>query len=136
MTLKSFSRLLVSLMATGLIFAATAVLAGEHTKDSLKQVKENLEADKAMLIDVREQDEWDSGHVQGATFLPLSDLNGKLTEKQQKKISKEKILYLHCRSGGRCLIAGEILAKQGYQVRCLKPGYQDLISAGFEKAKD
>ena len=136
MTWKSFVRLLSSLAATGFVFAAVAAFGADHTKDSLDLVKENITAKKALLIDVREQDEWDAGHVAGAVLLPLSDLKGQVSEEQQERISKDKILYVHCRSGRRCLIAGAILAKQGYQVRCLKPGYADLIAAGFEKADE
>ena len=38
-------------------------------------------------------------------------------------------------SGARSLIAQELLKKEGYDVRSLKQGYEDLLKAGFEKAK-
>jgi phage shock protein E len=53
-----------------------------------------------------------------------------------KKLPKDKIIYTHCRAGGRALACGDILKKQGYDVRPLKPGYQQLIEAGFEKADE
>ena len=45
------------------------------------------------------------------------------------------VVYLHCAAGGRCLVAAEVLKKQGYDVRPLKAGYDSLVKEGFEKAK-
>jgi phage shock protein E len=106
-----------------------------HTKDSLDTVKENVKTGKAVIVDVREQSEWDAGHLKGAVLVPQSKLRqeGELPQ-LLKLLPKDKIIYTHCRAGGRALTCGDILKKQGYDVRPLKPGYQDLISAGFEKA--
>lgn len=115
--------------------AAFCQEATTHTKDSLATVKENVKAGKAVIVDVREQGEWDDGHVQGAMLLPQSKLkNAALAAELVKQLPKDKIIYTHCRAGGRALTCGDILKKQGYDVRPLKPGYEDLIGAGFEKA--
>jgi len=109
--------------------------AAEHTKDSLKTVKKNLNSDKAILIDVRELGEWNAGHLADASLIPLSGLkNSKSRKELLKKLPKKKIVYCHCRSGGRVLIATDILAKEGIDIRPLKAGYQDLLGAGFKKA--
>ena len=50
-----------------------------------------------------------------------------------KVLPKDKVIYAHCRSGGRCLVAADILKQQGYDVRPLKQGFKDLIEAGFPK---
>jgi rhodanese-related sulfurtransferase len=50
-------------------------------------------------------------------------------------VPKDKIIYTHCKAGGRALTCGDILKAQGYDVRPLKPGYEDLIKAGFQKAR-
>ena len=104
-----------------------------HTKDSLETVKANVDAGKAQIVDVREQREWDAGHVKGAVHLPKSKLetDAGLAE-LLKKLDKKKIIYTHCGAGKRALACGEILKKQGFDVRPLKPGYQPLIEAGFE----
>lgn len=110
--------------------------AAEHTKDSLDTVKEKLKEKKALLVDVREEDEWDAGHLQDARPLALSKLEkGVDSEKLAKVLAKDKIIYLHCAAGGRCLPAADILKKQGYDVRPLKPGYRQLLKAGFVKAE-
>lgn len=109
----------------------------EHTKDTLETVKEKIAEKKAVLVDVRTPEEWDAGHVNDAVHLPLDRLqkNASLDD-VANLLKKDQIAYIYCRSGRRSLLAGEILAKMGYEVRPLKPGYQDLIKAGFTKAED
>ena len=110
--------------------------AAEHTKDALTTVKKNIEDKKAVLLDVREKTEWDAGHVKNALLCPLSELSAETDAKKIiSVVPKNKIVYAHCAKGGRCLFAADILKKHGYDVRPLKPGYQDLIDAGFEKAE-
>lgn len=128
-------RLLIAFACLSLLSPCLAMSA-EHTKDTLPTVKKNMEDKKAILVDVREQSEWDAGHIDGAIFLPLSDLkDGVDKEKLAGKLPKEKIVYTHCKSGGRCVSAANILEKFGYDVRPLKSGYQDLLKAGFKKAE-
>ena len=119
--------------ALGLSF----VTAAEHTKDSLSTVKKNIDEKKAVLVDVREKSEWEAGHIDGAVLLPMSELKGSVDEKQlAKKLPKDKIVYTHCAAGKRSLSACDVLQKLGYEVRPLKPGYQDLLKSGFNKAKE
>jgi rhodanese-related sulfurtransferase len=107
-----------------------------HTKDSVATVKENLKAGKAVMVDVREKDEWDFGHLAVAIHLPTSQLEkpDKIDD-LVKKLNKDKIIYLHCKAGYRALSCGELLKEKGFDVRPLKAGYQALIADGFEKAK-
>jgi phage shock protein E len=117
------------------ILCATPVIAADHTKDSPEIVQKNLKNNKAQLIDVRETSEWEEGHLKQAKLLPLSTLSKKPEKEQLGKVLHEKkIIYLHCRSGGRVLPAAEILSEYGYDVRPLKLGYEDLLKAGFEQA--
>jgi rhodanese-related sulfurtransferase len=104
----------------------------QPTKDSVETVRSNLELKKAILLDVREQDEWDEGRLKPARLVPLSKIQEGL---KPDAFPKDKIIYLHCRSGRRSLIAQELLKKEGYDARSLKPGYEDLLKAGFEKAE-
>lgn len=117
--------------------APVPLTAAEHTTDSLKSVQENIAAEKAVLVDVRETSEWDSGHLEGAIMLPLSELKDGVTKDElAERLPAEKVIYAHCASGRRCLVAAEILEKLGYDVRPLKSGYQDLLDAGFQKAEE
>lgn len=127
------TKLVLGIVLTG--FVATNSFAADHTKDSLKKVKENVSADKAVLVDVREKSEWNRGHVAGAIFLPLSALkNGIDKETLAKRLPEQKVLYTHCAVGVRSRTAADILVKYGYDVRALKPGYKDLLEADFKKA--
>lgn len=114
------------------ILAPTASFAVEHTKDSLVAVRRSVAEQKAVLVDVREKEEWNDGHLRDARLLPLSALKqGVRNEDLAKVLPKDKVVYLHCAAGGRCLQAAAILKKQGYDVRPLKPGFDALIGAGF-----
>ena len=89
---------------------------------------------EAILLDVREQDEWNLGHLKAAVLAPLSVLEEGAGDEGFDallgKLSKDKIIYCHCVSGGRVMPASKILNQQGYDVRPLKPGYDDLVEAG------
>jgi len=99
-------------------------------------VKKALAEGKAVLLDVREKDEWDAGHLKDSKLLPLSTLKGGAKAEDVVKVApKDKIVYCHCGSGVRCLKAADELKKLGYDVRPLKPGYKDLLKAGFEPAE-
>ncbi len=107
----------------------------EHTKDSLDTIKTRLADKKAVLIDVREQTEWDAGHLKDAKLLPLSKINEKDKAAELTKVlPKDQIIYLHCGSGKRCVTAATELQKLGYDARPLKEGFNALVKAGFEKA--
>lgn len=108
----------------------------EHSKDSLEKIKELIKEKKAVLVDVRELVEWNAGHVEGAIHAPFRDLQDKLDEKKvEELLPKDKIIYTYCAVGYRSLKAGKILAKYKYDVRPLKPGFDDLVKAGFKSEK-
>jgi len=112
--------------------AAGIAVAAEHTKDSLESVQQAVADQKAVLVDVREPEEWNEGHLSGARSLPLSVLEkGVKPDAIANLLPKTKIIYVHCLAGGRCLEAADILAPLGYDVRPLKPGYKALVAAGF-----
>jgi len=117
------------------LFLCGHAIAAEPTKDPLPTVQENVTSKKAILVDVREAEEWQLGHLADAISLPLSDLQHGVDPKNlDKQLPKDKIIYTHCVMGGRALTAAKILEKLGYDVRPLKPGYSDLVKAGFKKA--
>lgn len=125
----------IAAMLFGLTLVVVAT-AQEHTKDSLEQVKKALADKKAVLIDVREQKEWDKGHLKDARLVPLSTLKGDALPKDLANLlPKDKIVYAHCAAGVRCVTAAEILRKAGYDVRPLKDGYNSLLKEGFPKAE-
>lgn len=130
-------------MRVGILLGAMVVVTGavgparaaEHTTDPIDVVKAAVAEGKAILLDVREKGEWDDGHLRDARLLPLSTLRaGAGAEAVARVVPKGKIVYCHCGSGVRCLRAADALRTFGYDVRPLKPGYMDLLRAGFAPA--
>lgn len=67
---------------------------------------------KQLIVDVREPDEFSSGHVNGALNIPLSQLNAQ--NPQLHQIAKNQPLVLYCRSGNRSAMAIQILTSLGF----------------------
>lgn len=125
----------VLVLASFALFVS-AGLAADHTMDSLATVRRNVDAQKAVIVDVREESEWKAGHLEDATHLPLSAIRKTFdAEVIKQKLPKNKIIYTHCKVGARALTSAIILEKLGYDVRALEPGYDELIRSGFPKAK-
>ena len=115
------------------------VTANRHTTDSLEMVRQRITEGTAVLVDVREKGEWDAGHLMDAVLVPLSELRNEskaedFASQLAETVPKDKIIYCHCRSGGRVLAATPILKRLGYDVRPLEFGYNDLLKAGFGAA--
>ncbi len=87
---------------------------------------------KAQLLDVREPDEWNMGHLALAKLVPLSDLQAGV---EPSGFDKTIPTYLHCRSGVRVHSAAPILESMGFEkVIPLSEGFQELVSEGVKKA--
>jgi phage shock protein E len=109
--------------------------AADHTTDSLETVKKSLADKKAVLLDVREKDEWDGGHLKDAIHLPISKIKGGITVDDLAKIAgKDTVIYLHCKAGRRSVDAAKLLKNSGRDIRALKTGYYGLLDADFPKA--
>jgi len=134
---SALTLLMSFVVSSSVATADTALTKSGHTTDKLSVVKKRINDGKALLLDVREQSEWNAGHLESSHLLPLSVLRtGKLSAPQKKLLKKGKPIYCHCRSGGRVLAVAKILKAQGYDIRPLRAGYADLVKAGFMKAKD
>lgn len=76
---------------------------------------------KAQLIDVREPNEFESGHILGARNIPLTQLKMRM-----KEIRPDKPVYLYCQGTSRSGRAAQILYKNGYkELYQLKGGYKN-----------
>jgi rhodanese-related sulfurtransferase len=114
---------------------ASARATIEFTEDTLEIVKRNVADENAVLVDVRSQEEWNRGHIEGSIFVPVTSLQKHSfdPEKIAKTLPKDKTLYTFCVVGMRAKAAAKVLKQQGYEVRVLKPGYEELVKAGFKK---
>ncbi len=72
-----------------------------------------------LLVDVREQDEWESGHVAGALHVPLGDIPIRIDE-----LDPDADLLIMCHSGGRSFRVLEYLQQRGIEAQVLRGGIQ------------
>ncbi|MDD0854262.1 rhodanese-like domain-containing protein [Halobacteriovorax sp. GB3] len=86
-----------------------------------------------LLVDCREQDEWDAGHIKEAKFVPLSRFQ-ELFESELP--SKDAKIIMQCRSGKRSMNACMFLMEQGYEdLTNLEGGILAWQENGFEIVK-
>jgi len=84
-----------------------------------------------MLLDVREDDEWELGHAPGAVHIPLVDVPARLED-----VDIEAEVYVICRNGGRSRVASEFLVGLGYDVVNVNGGMVAWQSAGRSVVTD
>ncbi|KUF35460.1 FAD-dependent oxidoreductase [Lysinibacillus sp. F5] len=90
-----------------------ALVAQNQLHGNFKQIKVDevrpLIEKQAFFLDVREKNEFESGHLIGAHHIPLSELRERMNE-----IPKDQPVYVHCRSGQRSYNAVMTLQNNGY----------------------
>ena len=116
--IKNISKFLCSIPL--LCLPATSQAQGDA-----KKAFAEMKSGKAVIIDVREKDELSSGWVKNALWLPMSHTGKGEWLTNLKKISKDKKIYLYCRSGNRAGSLKSILSKKGLAVENLG-GFSEL----------
>ncbi len=102
--MKKIIILLASLFGISSVFADVPAV-------SPQQAAQMQSEKNAVIIDVREKDEWNAGHIAGAIHIPLSEISnrvGELTKYQNQPV------IMQCRSGARSAKAADILTKSGF----------------------
>lgn len=84
--------------------------------------------DDALLLDVREDDEWAAGHADGAIHIPLGEVPLRFGELGES--SPDRPVYVICRSGGRSARAVEWLAEHDVHAVNVGGGTQAWAKAG------
>ena len=91
--------------------SAASVSAGYH-QITQEKAKEMMKSDDGhIIVDVRRQDEYDSGHIPGAVLIPNESIG---TEMPEGLHDKEQVILVYCRSGRRSKEASGKLADMGY----------------------
>lgn len=91
--------------------------SGNASDDSYQQItqeeaKEMMDTQEVIILDVREQDEYDSGHIPGAVLLPVGTIDE--TTAAEVIPEKDSTVLVYCRSGNRSKTASASLADLGY----------------------
>jgi rhodanese-related sulfurtransferase len=102
-----------------------------HEDYSPQQVKELLEDDDVLLIDVREHNEWDAGRIAGALHIPLGELSLRAAE-----IDPSRRVVFYCRTGARSAMAAEALDTAGYDAHNMAGGLVEWAAAGLALEPD
>ena len=84
---------------------------------------EQLDKDDYILVDVRTENEYKKGHVNGAINIPVDELRERLHE-----LDRSKTIVVYCRVGYRGYIADRILSQNGFRVLNITGGYKSELS--------
>ena len=82
------------------------------------------------VLDVRQDDEWQAGHIDGSLHIPLHELPGRLGEMPEGR------MLVVCKVGGRSAQAVAYLAQQGHEAFNLDGGLLDWAAAGRPLVSD
>ena len=114
------------------ILALTALGKNQKNSDDVEANNiENLVKNKEFLLDVREEYEYQEGHIKGAVNLPLREILS-----QKDSLPKDKDIYVYCRSGHRSADAVNFLKSLGFEkVHNIEGGFIDISFNEYHKDK-
>jgi rhodanese-related sulfurtransferase len=97
---------------------------------TVSELKEKLDTKaNILLIDCRELDEWNQGHIEGAELMPLSHFD---VTSLPKLTNKEQEIYIQCRSGARSLNLCQFLLSHGFKnLTNVRGGIMAWANAGY-----
>ena len=101
--------LITALLLTGCVGASPAPTFRQISQEEAKAM---MDGETVVILDVREQHEFDEGHILNAVLLPV----GTITEDAAKAVipAKDSKVLVYCRSGNRSKTASQKLAELGY----------------------
>jgi rhodanese-related sulfurtransferase len=83
--------------------------------------------DNAVYLDVREQNEWNLGHIPKATFLP----RGVIETTVEQRVPRDAKVIIYCASGNRSVLAAETMHHMGYHdVASMAGGIRKWVESG------
>jgi rhodanese-related sulfurtransferase len=92
-----------------------------------------LKGGEAVIVDVRETDEWDEEHIPGAIHMSRGIIE---LDMEEKVPDTNAMIICHCGGGGRSALAAESLQKMGYKnIRSMAGGFKAWKAAGLPSTK-
>lgn len=108
----------------------------QYTDITAQQGKGMIDRGEVFILDVRTQEEYASGHINGSTLLAVQDIPKQELAEKLKEIPKDRKILVYCRSGRRSAEASGILAENGFaQVYNMQGGITEWMNAGYEVEK-
>jgi rhodanese-related sulfurtransferase len=116
------SAIFISPLIVGLAAAAT------YTNVSAATAKTMIDTNPALVVlDVRNQSEYDTGHIRNAGLIPVWALAGRLNE-----LNQSDTILVYCKAGGRSATASQTLVDNGFtNIYNMHEGVTAWISAGY-----
>jgi phage shock protein E len=103
------------------------------TEISPQDAAAKLKMGDAIVVDVREKNEWDQGYIPGAIHMSRGTIE---LDVEEKVPDTNAMIICHCGGGGRSALAAETLQKMGYKnVRSMAGGFKAWKTAGLPTAK-
>ena len=104
--------LLLTGCATGTSNSPDPIREITYTQLSQEEAKSMMDTQDVIILDVREQDEFDAGHIVDAVLLPV----GTIDESTAAEVipAKDSVVLVYCRSGNRSKTASQKLVDLGY----------------------
>jgi sulfur-carrier protein adenylyltransferase/sulfurtransferase len=106
----------------------------QQVKDEIEEIdaqtaRERLDEDAPAIVDVREQNEWDEGHIPGAVHVPRGFLESKI---ETAVPDRSQPLIVYCAGGNRSAFSAKTLEELGYEdVMSLAGGFTDWKRNGL-----
>jgi hydroxyacylglutathione hydrolase len=125
-------RTVLGYLAGGIAAWRSAGLATASTPAiDVRELARRLRSGELALLDVREDDEWEEGHVEGSLHVPYHDLRDGPPEELRDGV---RPLAVACSVGNRSAIAASLLERAGYEgvVHVVDGGIADLRDEGIE----
>ncbi len=85
---------------------------GSYQQITQEEAKEMIDTQEVIILDVREQDEYDDGHIPDAVLLPVGTIDEDTAAEVISR--KDSVVLVYCRSGNRSKTASSTLAELGY----------------------
>ena len=109
-----------------LIDEAKAAIRQVTPQDVLEQVQRG---DDIVLVDIREQNEWNLGHLPNALYIG----RGVLEREIEKRVPRDANIVLYCASGNRSALSARVLEEMGYtSVASMSGGIREWVDRGGE----
>lgn len=111
-------------------FVAQNVLAGRSHIVAWKDIEDTID-NNVTLLDVRSEEEYLNGHMEGAINIPVDELRERIGE-----LDKSKTIIEYCQVGLRGYIADRILTQEGFKVYNVTGGYKTAEISSYEPNRD
>ena len=108
-------RIFVLILAILMIFTGcggTTTVENNYQQISQEKAKEMMDTQSVLILDVREPNEFDAGHIPGAVLLPVGTITKDTAAAAIPEL--DTVVLVYCRSGNRSKTASQALADLGY----------------------